>query len=67
LFLELLVQVGHEDPRFTLRVYTQATKRRDRLARPQLRAFDRAIEWASVGSAPLADVEELRTPVAAGR
>ena len=24
-------QLGHEDPRFTLRVYAQATKRRDRL------------------------------------
>jgi integrase len=43
-------QIGHEDPRFTLRVYTQATKRRDRLAKPQREAFDRAIEWARIGS-----------------
>jgi integrase len=28
-------QLGHEDPRFTLRVYAQATKRRDRLAKAQ--------------------------------
>jgi hypothetical protein len=32
---------SHEDPRFTLRVYAQATKRRDRLARA---ASDFAIE-----------------------
>ena len=37
-------QLGHEDPRFTLRVYAQATKRRDRLAKPQRDAFDEAIE-----------------------
>jgi integrase len=39
-------QIGHTDPRFTLKVYTQATKRRERLSGPHLRAFDRAIEWA---------------------
>src|SRR5207244_1760304 len=38
-------QLGHEDPRFTLAVYAKATKRRDRLAPPQLRAYDRALEW----------------------
>jgi len=41
-------QLGHEDGRFTLRVYTQATKRRDRLAAPQLREYDRAIAWAQL-------------------
>jgi hypothetical protein len=40
----------HEDPRFTLRVYAQATKRRDRLSRPHLRAYDEALEWASMGA-----------------
>jgi integrase len=30
-------QLGHEDPRFTLRVYAQATKRRDRLSGPTAR------------------------------
>jgi integrase len=39
-------QIGHEDPRFTLKVYARATKRRDRLAKPQRKAYDRAIEWA---------------------
>ena len=43
-------QLGHEDPRFTLRVYAQAVKRRDRLAKPQLKAFDRALQWAAMGT-----------------
>jgi len=32
------LQLGHEDPRFTLRVYAQATERRDRLTGPHLPA-----------------------------
>ena len=43
-------QLGHEDPRFTLRVYAQATKRRDRLSGPHLRAYDAALEWARMGT-----------------
>ena len=43
-------QLGHEDARFTLRIYTQATKRRERLSGAHLRAFDRAIEWARMGT-----------------
>jgi integrase len=43
-------QLGHEDPRFTLRVYAQATKRRKRLSGPHLRAYDRAIEWPQMGT-----------------
>lgn len=39
-------QLGHEDPRFTLRVYAQAVKRRDRLAPTQRNENDRAHEWA---------------------
>ena len=34
-------QLGHEDPRFTLRCYAQASKRRDRMARPQREVFER--------------------------
>jgi integrase len=41
-------QLGHEDPRFTLRVYAQATKRRDRMAEPHRKQYDRALEWASM-------------------
>jgi integrase len=43
-------QLGHEDPRFTLKVYAQATKRRDRLTGPHLKAYDRALEWAQMGT-----------------
>jgi integrase len=40
-------QLGHEDPRFTLRCYAQASRRRDRMAAPQRKAFDAAVEWAA--------------------
>ena len=53
-------QLGHEDPRFTLRVYAQATKRRDRLAKPHREAFDRAIEWAQMGTNDGLTVPALR-------
>jgi integrase len=56
-------QIGHEDPRFTLRAYTQATKRRERLSGPHLKAFDRALEWARMGT--IAADEPLSVPVQA--
>ena len=56
-------QIGHEDARFTLRVYTGATKRRERLSGPHLRAYDRAIEWARMGTSE--DFEPLTVPVEA--
>jgi hypothetical protein len=43
-------QIGHEDPRFTLRVYTGGTKRREPLSGPHRKAYDRAIEWAQMGT-----------------
>jgi integrase len=43
-------QLGHEDGRFTLRAYAQATKRRERLSGVHLRAYDAAIEWARMGT-----------------
>lgn len=43
-------QLGHEDPAFTFRVYQRAVKRRDRLAGAYLEAYDRALEWAVMGS-----------------
>ncbi len=39
-------QIGHEDAAFTLRVYTHAVKRRERLSGGELREFSRALEWA---------------------
>jgi hypothetical protein len=60
-------QLGHEDPRFTLRVYAQATKRRDRLTGPHLKAYDRALEWALMGTSepltvPALDAEATKSP-----
>ena len=52
-------QLGHEDPRLTLRVYAQATKRRNRLAKPQRDAYDKAIEWAVMGTGADLDIEAL--------
>jgi integrase len=39
-------QIGHEDAAFTLRVYTHAVKRRERLSGAELKQFNRALEWA---------------------
>jgi hypothetical protein len=43
-------QLGHEDPRFTLRVYGHAAKRRQRLTGSHREQFDKAIEWARMGT-----------------
>jgi hypothetical protein len=61
-------QIGHEDPRFTLRCYAQATKRRERLSGPHLRSYDWAIDWARMGTieaeAPAAvSPEATKSPV----
>lgn len=39
-------QLGHEDAVFSLKTYTHAVKRRDRLTGHELEQFERAIEWA---------------------
>jgi integrase len=39
-------QLGHEDAVFSLKTYTHAVKRRDRLTGHELKQFERAIEWA---------------------
>lgn len=61
-------QIGHEDGRFTLKVYTQATRRRERLSGPHLRAYDAAIQWARMGTSDeldrvLATAEATKSPV----
>ncbi len=43
-------QLGHEDPNFTIRVYAQAVKRRDRLTAAEQKQYDRAVEWARMGT-----------------
>ena len=42
-------QGGWTDPRFALKVYAKAAKRRERLSGAYLDAFDRALHWAEVG------------------
>jgi integrase len=57
-------QLGHEDPRFTLRVYTHAAKRRQRLTGTDREQFNKAIEWARMGTSDdfsLASVAESET------
>jgi integrase/recombinase XerC len=39
-------QLGHEDAVFSLRTYTHAVKRRERLTGAELEQFERASEWA---------------------
>jgi integrase len=39
-------QIGHEDVRFTLNVYAQAVKRRERMTDAERTEYDRAVEWA---------------------
>jgi integrase len=48
-------QLGHSDARFTLAVYTKAVKRRTKLSGPYLGEFDRALEWAELPRAELAE------------
>jgi len=56
-------QLGHEDVRFSLNVYAKATKRRDRLSGPHLKAYDAALEWARMGTS--ADVLHVADVVGA--
>lgn len=51
-------QIGHENPTFTLAVYAQAVKHREKLTDAERAAFDEAIEWARMGTS-----EPLTVPV----
>lgn len=42
--------LGHEDPTFTLRTYTHAVKRRERLHGAEREQFERALDWALMGT-----------------
>jgi integrase len=61
-------QMGHTDPRFTLSVYAKAVKRRERLSGEYREAFDRALEWAAMGTneepGPIEAIEAERAEVA---
>lgn len=43
-------QIGHEDPTFTLKVYAQVVKHRERLTAKEREAFEKAVEWARMGT-----------------
>jgi integrase len=42
-------QLGHTEPAFSMKVYAQAVRRRERLTGTALREFDRALQWADMG------------------
>jgi len=44
-------QIGHENPTFTLSVYAQAVKHREKLTAAERTAFNEALEWARMGAA----------------
>jgi hypothetical protein len=47
-----------------MKVYTQATKRRQRLSRPHLKAYDQAIEWALMGTSAVFEAPSSVAPTA---
>jgi integrase len=61
-------QLGHDDTRFTLKTYTQATKRRERMSGPHLKAYDHAIGMGINGTSDVpgsvpVPVEATKNPV----
>jgi integrase len=56
-------QLGHTDPVFSLRVYTHAVRRRQRLEGAELEQFTRAIEWAEWAQVGTNGVGNLATPL----
>jgi hypothetical protein len=50
-------QIGHEDPGFTLKTYTHAVKRRQRLEGAELAEFTKALEWAQWAQMGTTDIE----------
>ena len=43
-------QIGHENPTFTLAVYAQAVKHREKLSDAERGAYDEAIDWSAMGA-----------------
>ncbi|HUK44039.1 MAG TPA: hypothetical protein VLV28_01985, partial [Gaiellaceae bacterium] len=43
-------QLGHVDATFTLNTYTNAVRRRQKLTEQERTEFDRAVEWARMGT-----------------
>lgn len=60
-------QLGHADMALTYRVYQKAAKRRARLSGAHLREYDRALEWARMGTSgvwqgPQGASQHIQTP-----
>jgi len=51
-------QLGHTDPAFSLRVYAQAVKHRQRLTPAERKAYDEALLWAQLGTNPVETAPE---------
>ena len=52
-------QIGHTDVTFTLTVYAQAVKHRQRLTENESKEYERAIEWAKMGTSALSEMSAL--------
>jgi integrase len=52
-------QIGHEDVRFTLNVYAQSVKRRERMTKAERHEYDRAVEWAQWAQLGTSDLEKV--------
>lgn len=53
-------QLGHTDALFTLKTYTAALKRREKLTPAERKAFDAAIEWARMGTNAAEEADDPR-------
>ena len=53
-------QLGHEDATFTFRLYQRAVKRPRRLTGSYLQAFDRALDWALMGTGTVHALDQER-------
>lgn len=60
-------QIGHDDPRFTLRSAPMRGKRRQRLTGMHRDAFDRALEWAQRWAQARLPVPAVLSQVNAGK
>jgi integrase len=56
-------QIGHADVRFTLNVYTHAAEHREQLSETAREQYDKALQWAGMGSNDL-EAAELAPKVA---
>jgi hypothetical protein len=50
-------QLGHTEPGFSMKVYANAVRHRERLIGAALREFDAALDWAAMGSGGRVEVE----------